>query len=48
MEIDAKQAEQEFYLLDGWDNWLDSVNAPSWWAQQDHEVELGNDTDIPY
>jgi len=46
MEIDAKQAESEFYLLDGWDDWSDSINAPSWWAQQNQE--LGNDSDIQY
>lgn len=45
MEIYDKQAEQEFYLLDGWDDWLDSLNAPSWWVQQDQEQ--GDDSDIP-
>ncbi len=41
MEIYDKQAEQEFYLLDGWDDWSDSLNAPSWWAQQDHVFQTG-------
>lgn len=28
MEIYDKQAEQEFYLLDGWDDWLDFSKRP--------------------